>query len=428
MSESDHHHRLAPWLLRRVVAPVVAVATLATPSGAFLAGDAAPATPVTHGPEITQVVSAPRATQAAGSQIQSQLAATIGDFNGASAAVVHATDRAGISLDVLRVINGATAGNYLGVYHHQAVDGSFSMRLATSTDLTHWSTSVVLANNATNPFLTRLTDGSYLLAFEKVAGGHSEVSLAHYANLQSLLQAKVDRTVDLPRTLSSLNEGTPTIESVNLAAGASATSSSGTDLNNSTMTIRFHYNHDGRRDLEAVGVLTGFTAWTAHADPALDGAVTSLGAAGSLGDRSEITVAGHTFTLIEGERTAHDLQSYGAYLVDNATGTAVPVPLRSPWGVSAVGNNHVSIVSGPHGQQEMVTTMFGFAPNGAGELIGVHPLPAVPARTPSGTPGAVVSSVAQHRSEAKGPLRSGPHRTDQLGSGQNGPGHGHHVG
>jgi hypothetical protein len=302
-----------------------------------------------------------------------------------TSSVYGAQDNLGEPVDVLDPI-AAPGGGYLGVYQTPVGHSSTDLRisLGRSPDLLHWTRVGVLdASGASMPTLRRIpgTTG-YLLAYEK-AGAHSDsVRVRYYAGLAELEANRVAASVDLPRRLSGLNNGTPAFAAIDWGGG----------LRRSAITLTFHYeSEDGSGpgpDREAIGILRGFRTWTAKRDSTTDALLDSEGLTGSHGDQRFFTLEGHTWRVLEAESRFGDLDTWHVVLYDPAIGRYAPVALDTPAGryYESFANPVVSVLPAPPGGgagahgEVLAVTMFVFSTGGAasqsGELVFYRRLPA----------------------------------------------------
>ncbi len=128
-----------------------------------------------------------------------------------------AKDDTGSTMDTLKDLETSGRG-YLGVYH-TLVGGVFSIKVATSSDLLNWTHQVDLDAHASQPTVARLSDGAYLVAYERDSPAGSWIRFRYYRDRNWLLQGIVQRTFDAGRTLSACAEGTPSIYSATLSPG-----------------------------------------------------------------------------------------------------------------------------------------------------------------------------------------------------------------
>jgi hypothetical protein len=297
------------------------------------------------------------------------LVAAVTDAAGATAVRYGLHDDRGVSMDTLKVAENPDGG-YLGVYHSRSRAGrAFRVHLATSTDLLAWRQRAVLDHDASQPMLTPLPRGGFLLAVEAGGAGRAAwVRLHHFPDAGSLLAARPARTFDAPQTMVSaqrLAEGTPNIEAA------------ADDL--SVIDVGFHYYRDGVVDRQARGRLTEFGSWRAAADPAADAAVEAWGVRGNIGGRDSAEWNGARITLIEGQLRRRDWGSWRVFRYDRAAGVAHPIRIRTHGGSVAFGNPKVTVLAAPSGRTALVATMFVFGEGAAagegGPLLYYHELP-----------------------------------------------------
>lgn len=273
-----------------------------------------------------------------------------------------AKDDRGRNLEGLKVVaTGEGAGRrYVGVAHH-ASGGTLDVALATSRDLLTWHAGRTLQRDASQATVRRLTDGSYLVAWERHAP-RNHVALRHYADLDALLRATPDARFDAPLTLAPTAEGTPDIRTVRLRHGPG----------DSTVQVGLHYYRDGEVDREALATLEDFAVWRARPRTALDAALDARGLRGNHGDRDTFRVDGRDYEVLEAQRRPGDWASWGTWLRDGATGALAPLRMRFRFGQPSYGNPTASVLPGPDGGTVLFTSAFLFtevAPRGAGAVI-----------------------------------------------------------
>jgi hypothetical protein len=283
------------------------------------------------------------------------LLAAVRDVAGARAVRYGLHDDRGASMDTLKVVEHPDGG-YLGVYHNRSRrGGAFHVLLASSTDLLTWRQRAVLDPDASQPVVTALPGGGFLVAVEAAGTGRASwLRLLRYADAQSLLTARPDGVVDLPHTMvppDRLAEGTPHID----AATA--------DL--SVIEIGFHYFRDGLVDRQARGRLSHLRSWRAEQDPDADAAVEAHGVRGNIGGRDVVEWHGARLTLIEGQLRRGDWGSWRVFRYDRVAGTAWPVPIRTHGGSVAFANPKLTLLTAPSGRPALLTTMFVFAEGAA---------------------------------------------------------------
>lgn len=240
-------------------------------------------------------------------------------------------------MDTLKVVQAGR--RYFGVYHHCA-DSTCQVRLARSSDLSHWSFVRVLDAHASQPYLSADASGGFVLAVESATDNH--LRLRHYPSASALLSAHADRLFDARRTLSPCAEGTPSILSVTP----------------STVRVRFHYYAGCRTDREAVGTLTSWRQWSVQPDVATDTNLSAAGAAGKHGDRDTVRFAGRDLTVYEGQLRGGEQDSWRLFVLDPGGGPAVPMRIRTPGGSRAFANPAVTGLSTPRGARVLFVAVF----------------------------------------------------------------------
>jgi hypothetical protein len=302
-----------------------------------------------------------------GSQAE-RLRELVGDVAGARHAF-GVRDSDGNGMDTAKVIEDP-AGGYLAVYHSWRA-GVFSVGLATSPDLVRWTHRCDCAAHASQPYLTALPGGGFVAAWETDTARYNYLSFRYYPTRDDLLAGTATRAFDAPHTLVPAGrwaEGTPSIDTVRLEP----------DIDHSTVEVGFHYWRNGDVDRQARGTLTGFSSCTTRPEPGLDAAVLVHGVRGNVGARDAVVIGGEAFVVIEGQYVKGDFGSWRLFLYDPRSGTADPLPVRTPGGSRAFANPALTVLRGPGGEPTLVTSLFvpgdGAAPGEAGQLVYHRPL------------------------------------------------------
>ena len=225
-------------------------------------------------------------------------------------------DDQNVGLDTAKIISSSQRG-YLAVYHH-LIGSVFQVRLATSHDLLRWHYAMMLENAASQPTITALSDGGYVLGYEKkgsgaICGGSGScLAFRHYRNTRALVAGRYDTTIAINRTLSTCNEGTPNVYAATLNP----------DIGHLIINVGFHFHQTGSGfncdvDRQAVGTLTNFSTWTAQADSNINTLFDNLGTIhGNVGDRDAFFYQGNPYSLIEAQSTKNDFSTWRPYLFD----------------------------------------------------------------------------------------------------------------
>ena len=292
-------------------------------------------------------------------------------------------DDTGAPMEVLDPV-ADPRGGYLGVYHtsaagHAAADArGYELVLAHSDDLLHWRRLRVLdGGGASMGTLQPVPGGNgFLLAYEKAPAqtGHF-IRVCYYAQPSALQAGRASACRALPRTLSALNEGTPSLLSIRWNGG----------LDRSVIELAFHYEltagQGAGADREALGVLTGFRRFSALPDQTVDAALTRAGFAGSHGDQRQFAYGGQTWSVYEANTTASGFASWFSVLYAPSSRAVYPLAFRTTDGVlpRSFGNPVVEVLPAPGGHGRVLAmTLFVFsagpAARLAGELIFYRPL------------------------------------------------------
>lgn len=284
-------------------------------------------------------------------------------------------DSSGAPMDVLDPLADPDGG-YLGVYQSPApgrspVDATrYQLVLGRSEDLLHWQRLRVLDPNGATMGTLQTIPGThgFLLAYEKAPAqvGHY-VRLCYYPTREDLLGARPSACRDLPRTMSALNDGTPSLLAIRWRGG----------LNRSLIRLGFHYElaagKAGGPDREAVGYLSGFRRFSAVADRRVDTALTRAGFPGSHGDERRFTFAGRTWRVYEANTSASAFDSWFSVLYSPRDGKVYPLAFRTPAGVlpRSFGNPVVEVLPAPSGRGRVLAmTLFVFSAGPAAPLAG----------------------------------------------------------
>jgi Bacterial Ig domain len=288
-------------------------------------------------------------------------------------------DDQGVGMDTAKIVPAPSGGSYLAVYHH-LIGGAFNVRLATSTDLLNWHYLATLEDDASQPTIAELSDGGFLVAYEKTGrgaacgGSGSCLAFQHYPSKNALLAGAEDRSVTVNRTLSSCNEGTPNIYATTLNP----------DLDHSIINVGFHYFRGCDVDRQAIGTLTNFSSWKTTADANLNTLFTNLGTiGGNVGDRDALLYQGRPYTLVEGQGRKNDFGTWRPYLFDRTANSLTRLQLHTDAGSASFGNATYTQLTLPGGRRGFVSTQFifseGAAPGEAGPLFYYRSFPTQPA-------------------------------------------------
>jgi hypothetical protein len=288
------------------------------------------------------------------------------DVPGSAAYRYGLRDNFGNSMDALKVVK-SPFGGYLGVYHTAAA-GRSAVKVATSTDLVNWRFRSNLAENASQPTISKPTKGTSLVAYEShvsCGGAGHCLALRYYATESALRSGAASRRVTLPRKLSTCSEGTPSV----FSAAA--------DL--SSIDLGFEYSRDCNVDRQARGTLQGFdpTTWSPYATPSVDEAILAVGASpdGDIGDRDGNVHDGAYSRLYEGQLAA--VSYWRTFLL--VGGVATQLSIRTHGGSRGFSKPTFTPLALPNGDPGVVVTQFvtpaGAAAGEAGELIYYRPNP-----------------------------------------------------
>ena len=276
-----------------------------------------------------------------------------------TARVYHARDSSGHGMDTAKIIMDP-AGGYLAVSHTRE-GSSFHVNLASSSDLIEWTFQSDLGSDASQPYITSLSDGGFLVAWEQTP--HNHLRFNYYASRDDLFAAQPSRTFDAPMTLSTCAEGTPSIYSAALEP----------DIDHSTIDVGAHYFSNCTADRQQRGTLTNFNSWSTSPQTDIDNAILFWGVQGNIGDRDATFFQHQQFGLFEGQFARNNFATWRIFCYDYKTGQADLLGIRTDQGSTAFANPSVTRVLAPNGEPAILVTLFlpsqGAKPGEAGELI-----------------------------------------------------------
>jgi hypothetical protein len=282
-------------------------------------------------------------------------------------------DTAGHTLDTIKIIERG-GGGYVSAFHSPDGAGSFSMRFASSTNLLTWSSGAGSVANASQATLARRPNGSFLAAYEKrSADGRSQLQFGQYGGVSALLAGNASSVLPVSRSLSTWNEGTPSLR----------------DVGDASATVGFHYlatDVSPAADRNARGRLEGFPSsaptWgSITVDAPVNTAINALEpTVNHIGDRDEMVFRGYGFRLVEAQTRRDDWSSWRVFLYDETAAgrgdtlhAMTKLNIRTHGVSSSFGNPTATVVTDPGGSRALVVTLFvfseGAAPGEAGELI-----------------------------------------------------------
>jgi hypothetical protein len=334
------------WAGSRAAALSGALVALALPAGPALASKPAPPAGPSGpgGPTVT--------TKAACAAAREQLLSLMANARGATGASYENRDPSGFTTDTIKIIQ--IPQGYLGVYHVSPDGVNFSVRLGFSSNLVHWYYVTTLATGASQPTISALPSGAFLVAYEKDdPGGLAHLEFRDYPSIDAIATGAYDAQFDAPRTLSRIGEGTPNIRSVTTNGS----------LLSSTIHVGFHYYDKALgRDREGLGTLTDFTRWDTQVNTALDNAFHPM-PGGEIGGRDYLSFKGCPFTVVEAQSVLGNWGSWHVYLYDETSSTMTQVPVRTIGGSTSLGNPKVAVITDPNGKPALVVSYFIFAQN-----------------------------------------------------------------
>lgn len=280
----------------------------------------------------------------------------------------HLVDNYGVSMDTLKVIADPREG-YLAVYSNVQ-----TVLLGWSSNLFDWDEVKVISTRGTNPTIARAPapDGGMIIGYEKwLSAGSSELSFQYYRDIDSLIGSDPpDRSIDIPRSLSPCNEGTPNIYSVNFSP----------DVEHSVIDVGFHFHlPDGsgtcvtsQADREGRGILRNFHGWVKkpHPDKSLNN-LCSNAKLYTCGGRDAFIYKGKQYVLVEGWMQQNNWSAWRIYLYDGHS--LAKLPLVASNGTESFGNPRISGILLPNGKSALIVCLFGF--DAGGPLVYYKELP-----------------------------------------------------
>ncbi|MDH6128528.1 hypothetical protein [Kitasatospora sp. GP82] len=291
---------------------------------------------------------------------RSELRHIIEDVTHATGVRYQAKDSAGRSMDSAKIIQDSS-GSYLAVYHAMLGDGRFHAAVATSTDLLNWTFVHDFGPGSSQPTITQISNGGYVMAWEQDPSNH--IAVRYYPDRTQLLSGNAFRSFDSQRTLSRCAEGTPNIYDVQLLP----------DIDHSAITIGGHYYANCNVDQEMKAHLTNFSNWSTTAENTFDNAMLYWGVRGNIGDRDAISYKGFPYGVVEGQYTKSDFRSWRVFLYDYTTLNADTTAITTTGGSIAFANPHITSLKLPDGHNAVFVSLFlpneGAAPGEAGQLI-----------------------------------------------------------
>jgi hypothetical protein len=273
------------------------------------------------------------------------------------------------SLKIIQVTDGSSPYLYLGVYHRKSGSELTKLGIAGSNDLTHWTVinGILDTDESSQPDITRLSDGSYLVVYENDPSHADEGQQAdpnfrirHYASFAELAAGNADRQFDFENTLSSTHcaEGTPTFRKISYAG----------NLDNSTIELGFHYCNYGTGSQPAVpdsaakGTLTNFRSWRSQDFTALNKAMRQVGVQ-SVGQMNSFQYQGNNYLLLEGAFDKDRITTFRPYLFNEDSGYLERLSPTTPGDAKAFSNPRLTIHRDANGNADGIIGTY-FLPTG----------------------------------------------------------------
>ena len=143
----------------------------------------------------------------------------------------------------------------------------------------------------------------------------------------------------------------------------------------STIEITHHYFNFGKRDIQAVGILTNFDAWSDTTDTEINHLVTNAGGNGKIGDRELFEVGSTVYEVLEAQVNPTSGNDYGSWRLFLVNRTAETIEKLSPQlvgGAQSLGNPTVSFVTLSDGGPALIFTCVVFGQNRGSTPAGGH--------------------------------------------------------
>ncbi|HYZ43084.1 MAG TPA: hypothetical protein VE687_21010, partial [Stellaceae bacterium] len=239
---------------------------------------------------------------------------------------------------------------YLGVFHNQINKIHFATYLGYSADLKVWHALGEIHESGSQPDIRILPDDSIVYAEEFNPANRPHIRVQYYGNagltgLQALIGNPAlapSREITLPGTELAKADGTPEFGRIGY----------GGDISSAQIEITHHYFSRGRRDLQAIGNLTGFADWSDSPDTATDDLVSHAGGNGKIGDREIFEVGSQIYEIVEAQvdpASPKDFSSWRLFLVDKTTKAIEQLNPVLTGGARSLGNPTVSFIRLPAG-------------------------------------------------------------------------------
>jgi len=227
------------------------------------------------------------------------------DIKGATGKRYNLRDSTGEQMASLHVLDSQSdGGDYVGVYM-ATINGTWEVRVATSSCLMIWRYVRSIVDNADMPYARTLSNGWIIMAHEQWMTARSQtpsrLGFKLYYTADHLIKGNHFNSYTAPLTVGTYSsiEGTPTFWDATLVKG------DGYYMVDAK--VRFHFNDKSGVDQVASGLLASFgptavnTTWSgATADTGYNAAFVAQGAIGNIGQRDIGAWGGTKFIVQEG--------------------------------------------------------------------------------------------------------------------------------
>lgn len=260
------------------------------------------------------------------------------------------SDDNGTCMDTAKIVDNPRGG-YLAVYHCLQ-NNIFRVFLGGSNNILNWHQLAIIDENASQPTITQLTNGSYLVSYESsISGNH--LRFRYYSNQDDLIQNRHSQQFDAPNTLSpNCSEGTPNIYSVQLSP----------NIQNSIIQVGFHFhkfeNGSCTVDRLAKGTITNFNSWSTQVEDSMNSQLQEFGLHGNFGDRDYIVIQGKGYNLQEAQSERDNWSSWRNYLYDFSSQQFKLFNIHTHHDSVSFANPSISKLKSPSGKTSLAVTLF----------------------------------------------------------------------
>lgn len=241
------------------------------------------------------------------------------------------------SLDCIKIIPYQN-DTFLGVYHTLNPSKQFDVHLSISTNILEWKFQCTIGVNASQPTILIYNQKIYVL-WEQEPENHLQLNI--YENLYSLLNNTPLHRISLPRKLSSFAEGTPNFYSIN----------------DTLISIGFHYYKNGVVDRIAMGELKNLIEWNELDDKAVNESFMNYCIFGNIGDRDFLNFNNKSYLILEAQKAKNDFSTWRIFLYDIDQNISIPLNIKTHFGSKAFSNPTVTIAQ-LNGKKTLIASYF----------------------------------------------------------------------